>query len=255
MVEEDWDAVAAQTDRLPAGWRRRARREHLDLLARWLGPPRGRWLKTDLFEEGLPDRALLPSLASATWVGIDVSIEAARRARIAVARAVVADVRALPFREGSFDGALSTSTLDHFGDVADIGRSLRELAHAVAPDGRLVVTLDNGANPLVRARNALPRPVAARTGLVPFAVGATLDDDGATAAVTDAGFVVDACEHLLHAPHVLATRLARFGWWERWVLPRFARLGTTRLAPTTGHYVAVLATRPWPGRPPAGGTA
>jgi SAM-dependent methyltransferase len=250
VVEEDWDAVAARPDRLPAGWRRRARREHLDLLARWLGPPRGRWLKTDLFEEGLPDRALLPSLASATWVGIDVSVEAAHRARPAVPRVVVADVRALPFREGSFDGALSTSTLDHFADVADIDRSLRELAHAIAPEGRLVVTFDNAGNPLIRGRNSLPRSVAVRTGLVPFAVGVTFDDDGATAALAAAGLVVDDCEHLLHAPHVVATRLARFGWWERWVLPRFARLGSTKLAPTTGHYVALLATRPWPSRPP-----
>jgi SAM-dependent methyltransferase len=248
MVAEDWDAVARQDDDLPPEWRRRARREHLDLVGRWLGDPAGRWLKTDLAEEGLPDRALLPSLCSATWIGIDIAVEAARRARRAVPRAVVADVRALPFREGSFDGALSTSTLDHFDDPADIDRSLVELAAVVAPGGRLVLTLDNAANPLVRARNALPRPVAARTGLVPFAVGVTLDEAGCRRAVTAAGFDVDDIAHLLHAPHVVATRLARFGWWERAVLPRFARLADTRVASTTGHFVAALATRPWPGR-------
>jgi hypothetical protein len=125
----------------------------------------------------------------------------------------------------------------------------------LAPGGRLVLTLDNAANPLIRARNALPRSVAARTGLVPFAVGATLHEDGARRAVTDAGFDVDATAHLLHAPHVVATRLARFGWWERLVLPRFTGLADTRLAPTTGHFVAVLATRPWPGRRRGDGTA
>ena len=255
VAGEDWDAVARLDDDLPAGWRRRARREHLDLIDRWIGTPVGRWLKTDLAEESLPDRALLPSLPSATWIAVDISVEAARRARIAVARPVVADVRALPFREGSFDGVLSTSTLDHFGDAADIGRSLAELATVVAPEGRLLLTLDNPENPLVRARNALPRDVAARTGLVPFAVGATLDEDHARAAVTTAGFDVDDVCHLLHAPHVVATRLARFGWWERHVLPRFARLAETRVAPTTGHFVAVLATRPWPGRRRDGGTA
>ena len=254
VAGEDWDAVARQQDDLPAGWRRRARREHLDLVERWIGKPQGRWLKTDLAEESLPDRALLPSLPSATWIGIDISIEAAQRARIAVPRAVVADVRALPFREGSFDGVLSTSTLDHCDDAGDIGRSLNGLANVVAPGGRLVLTLDNPENPLVRARNALPRPVADRTGLVPFVVGATLDDDEARAAVTVAGFDVDDVAHLLHAPHIVATRLARFGWWERNVLPRFARLAETRMAPTTGHYVAVLATRPWPGRRRADGT-
>nr|MBA2279701.1 hypothetical protein [Acidimicrobiia bacterium] len=48
-------------------------------------------------------------------------------------------------------------------------------------------------------------------------------------------------EHLLHAPHVVGTRLARFGWWERRVLPRFAALARTRVAPVTGHFVAFLA--------------
>jgi SAM-dependent methyltransferase len=223
-------------------------------VARWVGAPAGRWLKTDLFEEGLPDRALLPSLPSAAWVGIDVAPEAVARARPAVRRALVADVRALPFRAGAFDGVLSTSTLDHFEHDADIDRSLAELARVLAAGGRLILTLDNGANPLIRARNALPRPVAARTGLVPFAVGATHDEPGGREALARAGFAVDATAHVLHAPHVVGTRLARFGWWERVVLPRFAALASTPAARRTGHFVAFLATRPSPGRRPGGGT-
>jgi hypothetical protein len=92
-------------------------------------------------------------------------------------------------------------------------------------------------------RNALPRGAARRTGLVPFAVGATLDEHDGRAAVERAGFSVDASEHLLHAPHVVGTRLARFGWWARRVLPRFAALGRTSVAPRTGHFVAFVATR------------
>jgi len=252
---EDWDRVAAEDDALPAGWRHHARRAHLDLVERWIGRPQGRWLKTDVFEEGLPDRALLPSLPSAAWFGVDISAQAVRRARPAVPRAVVADVRALPFREGSFDGVLSTSTLDHFDDVGDIDRSLDQLADVVAPGGRLVLTLDNAAHPLVAARNALPRPVARRTGLVPFAVGATLDEAGGRDALHRAGFDVDAAEHLLHAPHVVGTRLARSRWWADVVLPRFAGLSRTRVAHRTGHFVAFLATRPWRGRPTGAGTA
>jgi SAM-dependent methyltransferase len=243
VVAEDWDAVARQQDRLPSAWRRRARREHLDLIARWIGEPTGRWLKTDLFEEGLADRALVPSLASARWIGVDLSVEVVRRARMPVPRAVVADVRALPFRDGAFDGVLSTSTLDHFAVAAEIDRSLVELARVVRRDGRLVLTLDNPANPLVAARNALPRGAASRTGLVPFAVGATLDEHQGRAAIEGAGFAVDETSHLLHVPHVIGTRLARIGWWERDVLPRFAALEHTSLARVTGHYVAFLATR------------
>jgi SAM-dependent methyltransferase len=178
-----------------------------------------------------------------------------RRARPALARAVVADVRALPFRAGAFDGVLSTSTLDHFDDPAAIDDALAELARALGAGGRLVLTLDNAAHPLVRLRNALPAGVARRTGLVPFAVGATLDEAGARAAVARAGLDVDAGEHLLHAPHVVGTRLARFGWWERVALPRFAGLARTRAAHRTGHFVALLATRPSAGRRPGDGTA
>ena len=251
MVAEDWDAVAAQRDVLPAGWRRQARREHLDLIDEWLGePPEGRWLKTDLFEEGSRHRALVPSLSSARWIGVDVSPVVVARARPAVPGGVVADVRALPFREGSFDGVLSTSTLDHFDHPSDIDESLRDLARVLAPGGVLLLTLDNAAHPLVRARNALPRPVARRTGLVPFAVGVTLDEEGGRRALVAAGFEVLRSGHVLHAPHVVATRLARFEWWERGVLPRFAALGRTRFAPRTGHFVAYLVRRPWRDRPP-----
>jgi SAM-dependent methyltransferase len=255
VVWPGWDEVAAQRDTLPPGWRRRARREHLDLLGRWLGRPSGRWLKTDLFEEGLPDRALVPSLPSAAWIGMDVSPAVVTRAAPAVAVALVADARALPFRAGAFDGALSTSTLDHFDDAGDIDRSLAELARVLRPGGRLVLTLDNLANPLIRARNALPAGVARRTGLVPFAVGSTLDEAGGRRAMARAGLDVEAAEHLLHAPHVVGTRLARLGPWERSVLPRFEALARTPAARWTGHFVAFLATRPSRGRPTGGGTA
>jgi hypothetical protein len=105
----------------------------------------------------------------------------------------------------------------------------------------LVLTLDNARHPLIRLRNALPPAMARRTGLVPFAVGHTLDEEGGRAALESAGFAVDASTHLLHAPHVVGTRPARFGWYERRVLPRTTALGRTRLAPWTGHFVAFLA--------------
>ena len=234
-----WDEVAVQEDRLPGGWRRHARSEHLRLLHGWIGPPQGTWLKTDLYEERHDDRALLPHLRSATWVGIDVSPEVARRS--GAARTTATDVRRLPFARGTFDGVLSTSTLDHFDDVAQIHVSLVELRRVLRPGGHLVLTLDNPRNPLIRLRNGLPRSVAVRTGLVPFAVGATLDEPRGRDALASAGFRVEASEHLLHAPHVLATRPAAWPWWERHVLPRTVALGRTRAAPWSGHYVAFHA--------------
>lgn len=233
-----WDTIAVQEDRLPGGWRRRARAEHLELLERWVGPVHGRWLKTDLFEERDPDRALLPHLASATWVGTDISPEVAVQGG---ATAAAADVRRLPFRTATFDGVLSTSTLDHFEQAADIGRSLVELRRVLRPGGVLVLTLDNPRNPLIRLRNALPAGVARRTGLVPFSVGATLGEQQGRHALEAAGFTVAASAHLLHVPHIVGTRLASWPWYERRVLPRFARLAATRAAPWTGHFAAFLA--------------
>ena len=233
-----WDTVAVMNDGLPAGWRRRAREEHLDLLDRWVGSPAGRWLKTDLYEERDERRALLPWLGSARWVGTDLSPAVAVRAGTV---ALVADVRRLPFAPAVFDGVLSTSTLDHFDDAADIERTLRELRRVVRDGGDLVLTLDNPRNPLVRLRNALPRSVARRTGLVPFAVGATLAEPDGRAALEAAGFEVLDVEHLLHVPHVVGTRLAAWPWYERRVLPRFARLARTRVAPWSGHFVAFHA--------------
>ena len=237
-----WDGIAAEPDGLPPGWRRQARAEHLALIRRWVGEPQGRWLKTDLFEERSADRALLPYLATASWVGTDVSPEVAAQARAQVGcRAAVGDVRRTPFAAGTFDGVLSTSTLDHFDDPDDLGRSFVELRRILRPGGRLVLTLDNPRNPLVRLRNALPDRLARRSGLVPFAVGHTLAEGPGVDALTTAGFTVEATAHVLHAPHVVGTRLARFGWYERRVLPRFEAVGRTRVAPFSGHFVAFLA--------------
>ncbi|MEP6978894.1 MAG: class I SAM-dependent methyltransferase [Thermoleophilia bacterium] len=72
-------------------------------------------------------------------------------------RAVVADLRDLPFEEGSFDIALCISTIEHVGfdnsvygidaerDGDGIARALGELRRVLAPDGRLVVTVPTGA--------------------------------------------------------------------------------------------------------------
>lgn len=236
-----WDQVAAQPDALPDGWRRHARAAHLRLIARWIGEPTGRWLKTDLYEERQASRALLGDLGSATWVGADLARETVRTS--GVRPSVVADVRRLPFGPRSFDGVLSTSTLDHFAEARSIDAGFRELHRVLAPDGLLVLTLDNPQNPLVRIRNALPDAVARRTGLVPFAVGATYGLDEGASALRSSGFTVLDTATLLHAPHVVGTRLARFGSWERRALPWFDRAATTRLGRSSGHFVAFLCRR------------
>ena len=53
---------------------------------------------------------------------------------------VVADGRALPFQEASFDHACSISVLEHIDEPGDV-EALRELARVVRPGGRVLVTL------------------------------------------------------------------------------------------------------------------
>jgi SAM-dependent methyltransferase len=73
-------------------------------------------------------------------------------------RAVVADLRDLPFEDGSFDLALCISTIEHVGfdnsvygidaerDEDGIVKALGELQRVLAADGRLVVTVPTGAH-------------------------------------------------------------------------------------------------------------
>ena len=74
----------------------------------------------------------------AAAVGVDVS-EAWRRA-CAVRPVVQADARALPFRTGTFDGALLMHVFAHLADVA---AALAEIRRVLAPGGRLGVVTPN----------------------------------------------------------------------------------------------------------------
>jgi len=234
-----WDADGLVADGLPEGWRRHGRTVHLDLIARWLGHPTGRWLKTDLQEERSSVRSLMGAI-SGTWYGIDVAAEVARAAADRLP-ALAADVRRLPVRSGILDGVLSTSTLDHFDAVEEIEGSLRELRRVLRPGGHLVLTLDNPANPLIRLRNALPARPRRATGLAPFHLGPTLSAAAGQDALERAGFEVLAVEHLLHAPHIIGTRAARWRWFEQRALPWFDRLRATPIGRFSGHFVAFHA--------------
>ena len=123
------------------------------------GPPRV--LKTDLWDETLGGaRDILGDLAArrASWctgIDLELSVCLGARARVAGLRAVQADIRALPFRSGSFDAVLDLSTLDHVPEAdsasatAEYGRVLR--------DGGVLLLVFWQRNLLVRLRLAVKR--------------------------------------------------------------------------------------------------
>ncbi len=236
-------------------------REHCDavnatLVARWLpDAPCARLLKTDLWDEAMGP-GLYPVLAThaAAVAGLDFTPSVLRSAqqRYPQLAAAVADVRALPFAAGAFDVVVSTSTLDHFARPDDIRLALGELHRVLAPRGRLLLTLDNRANPAVALRNALPFGLLHRLGLVPYPVGATCGPARLRRLLRAVGFDVLETTSLLHCPRVwaiaTARRLQRRGnaaqarrfleRLERW--ERLARLPTRYL---TGYFVGVHARK------------
>jgi len=233
------------SDAVNAGW-----------LAPRLQPSAGRLLKTDTFDEALT-AGLYPLLSAraGTVVGMDLSASTVRAARTRHARlcGACADVRALPFASGSFDGVVSNSTLDHFTAKADIAVSLAELHRVLRPGGRLLLTLDNLANPVVRLRNLMPYRFLHFLGLVPYFVGVTCGPQELERLVRQAGFEVLEIDAILHCPRVLVVAAARLlerrGSTELErsflsVLMRMERLAGRRSRFLSGHFVAMTAVKP-----------
>ncbi|MEE2775440.1 MAG: class I SAM-dependent methyltransferase [Acidobacteriota bacterium] len=231
---------------------------YLRLVEGWRGSAKGRLLKTDLFEEAYGPDSLMPHLATsfASIVGIDISLNtvvaagAVRASPLAGSppgHRLVADVRHLPFADRCFDLVLSPSTLDHFHEPADLGRSLTQILRTLGPRGRTVVTLDNRqniGNPLLR--------VAKLLGRVPFYLGRSYRIGELAAEMKAAGFDVCGRTAIVHNPRLLATGsvwLARRTGSPRllaWVHSRLRamqRWETARFRYFTGSFVAALGVR------------
>jgi SAM-dependent methyltransferase len=221
------------------------------LLAEWLPPGRARRiLKTDLFDEAV-GTGLVPTLAlrADEVVAIDVSpavVETARR-RHPDLDGRCADTRELPFADGTFDVVISNSTLDHFDAIDDVRASLAELHRVLEPGGRLLITLDNGANPLVLLRNALPAWPLRKLGVVPYPVGATCGPRGLRRLLAGAGFEVEAARAVMHCPRLAVRAAASLapGRSKRLLgaVLGLERLGATPLRYVTAQFVAASARR------------
>jgi len=217
-------------------------------------------LQTDAFNEACRLPSLDRILPSVRRTVMDISFLILRdalqgtRVREPRIRSCSTDVRRLAFRREVFDIVFSPSTLDHFGNSAEITLALRELRRVLRADGRLLITLDNPRNPLLWVRQRLYRRGSrVPRGLIPFAMGCTLSRARLVEALKGAGFEVLDSRYVLHTPRVVGL------WLGEWA----ARAGRARLGarlcslfnvlerllrrlPTrawTGHFVAVDCVR------------
>ena len=257
----DWNAVGQRwLDENPQPfWRRLHNELNLELLGSWTTPrAQNRVLKTDLFDEVVGD-GLLPWFDNrTTTIGMDCASKVAFRARRKGRSVLVADSRRLPYRPGSLDLVVSNSTLDHFESMDEVQRSLGELRQALRPGGRLILTMDNLANPVVGLRNRLPFTLLQRLGIIPYPMGATGGPRALRRVLEEQGFDIVQMRAVSHVPRlpavVLAGWLERLGWargssvFRRLVLlcEILDQLPTRYL---TGYYVALLAEVPV-GEPP-----
>ncbi len=213
-------------------------------------------LKTDLFEEAVAD-PLLPRLAGSAEaaLGVDLAlpVAAAARRRSPAAAVLCADVERLPFADGSLGVVVSTSTLDHFESTTRLERALGELSRVLAPGGRLLLTLDNLDNPVVRLRNRLVRSRVRAFGLVPYRVGATAGRRGLRRMLEAAGLTPEWTGTVVHPVRCLAIALCERAE-RRWDAKGRARLlhwltaaeilGRLPTRFLTGYYLAVVARAP-----------
>ena len=253
-----WDVIAAtwQESTPQKLWRKHSDEVNINLFSDWL--PSGsaeRLLKTDLFDEAASD-GLISSLALHTRniFAMDLSFFAAQSAKRSYPflQTTGADVRSLPFVDEAFDIIVSNSTLDHFESLEEILRSLRELRRVLRNGGQLILTLDNGLNPMVALRNAFPFKFLNWLGIVPYYVGKTFGPRRLHRTLEQLNFEVARTNCIMHFPRFISVGIAR-------ILEKY---GTNRIQmkflqclmafeglsgwPTrfiTGHFVAVKAIK------------
>lgn len=123
------------------------------LFAEHLPPLQGlRILKTDLWDEAKNTRILAWAGANgARAFGIDIAPPTVALAKsafpIGALRACVSDVRAIPFRQASFDAIYSMGTIEHF---AETEAAIREMARVLKPGGRAIIGVPNRHDPFLR---------------------------------------------------------------------------------------------------------
>jgi SAM-dependent methyltransferase len=224
--------------------------EYARLLLPLAGRRFSRALKTDLYEEAhaLPFLWQWLSQRSGQVVSIDRSSAIARGAARELdalrlpGASLVADCRALPFADGSFDLVVSPSTFDHF---AAIEAAIAETHRVLEPGGTLVITLNNRSNPFFVLNSYL----LPRLGLLRF-TNYHYTRRQATRLLERGGFRVRHQTTILHLPFLypsLSNLLQRLGGLGPWLDARcvelVGRITHTPLAALVAWHVAFIAEK------------
>lgn len=156
-----WDSVAEKTGKyhLEKNIAIYKKDEHIKIIKNWGGDFKDKKiLKTDLYEDAFGDDSFLFWLLSynSEIFGMDVSQRVASKTKSRFKKLnsdfknyITADVRNCAFKHESFDLIISNSTLDNLASC-DVPGALLELKRILKPKGILILTLDNGNNPLYR---------------------------------------------------------------------------------------------------------
>jgi ubiquinone/menaquinone biosynthesis C-methylase UbiE len=161
-IRAEYDAAAAEYDRR---WRR-YNEMSLDLLRPWIA---GRSLGR-VVDVGCGTANLLPRLADwaasvGLYAGVDPSLSMLRAAEVKTTRArfpaarLSAPAEALPFAPGTFDTAVSASSLHYWPDPL---AGLREVRRVLRPGGTLLLLDWDRARPTMRLLDAWMRLTGVR---------------------------------------------------------------------------------------------
>jgi SAM-dependent methyltransferase len=250
-----WDAVARTIGDLEgAATTAYYRRAEERLLRRAFGDVRRRRvLKLDLWNEAFNTRILhwLQREGAEAW-GLDLSRLVAARARENARRAALplhllrADIRELPFADGSFDALYTMGTIEH---IDEYRQALAEVTRVLRPGGRAVIGVPNLWDPFLRP---LMVWLLDRFGGYAYAPEKAFSAGELRRVVESAGLVVRERTGILAIPGWLRMAdlfLHRRGWragaaMERLLRP-FERIERSpRWAGRFGYLTTVVAERP-----------
>ncbi len=253
-----WNEVLSEEQLLDAHgeWLRASRGLYAEWIRKYCSRGRcsGRVLKTDAFEEirgAEVVQALEERFASVvmTDLAFPALAQSVRKLGGPSRTWVQALVQELPFATASFGGVVSLSTLDHFQRTEEIGQALGELARVTRPGGPMLLTLDNGMNPVVAFRNAMPHGLLSAMGIAPYHYGKTLGPGEMRRVLVKSGWRVNELTAVLHAPRVLAVATAaRFdtGPRRQWFDGMLRRAEWAERLPTrflTGYFLLASCVR------------